>query len=125
MISSTGHFDGAIRDLTEKTRTTCYMLRKSLLKYNPPIKLWLNFRFTTETNTTTLGVKFGEQNIKTNWSHGVKATPKLFHLEFCKNILGVNRSCPNIACRAELGRYPLLFDIQKRATKFWHHLQIS
>ena len=78
MISSTGHFDGAIRDLTEKARTNCYMLRKSLLKYNPPIKFWLNFRFTTETNTTTLGVKFGEQNMKTNCAHGVKATPNDF-----------------------------------------------
>ena len=41
MISSTGHFDGAIRDLTEKVRTTYYMLRNSLLKYNHPIKLCL------------------------------------------------------------------------------------
>src|SRR4029434_6430089 len=40
-ISSTGLFDGAITDLTEKARKTYYMLRKSLLKYNPPIKLWL------------------------------------------------------------------------------------
>ena len=38
MISSTGHFDGAIRYLTEKARTTYYMLRNSSLKYNHPIK---------------------------------------------------------------------------------------
>ena len=38
MISSTGHFDGAIRYLTEKARKTYYMLRNSSLKYNHPIK---------------------------------------------------------------------------------------
>src|SRR4029434_4133093 len=38
MISSTGHFDGVIRYLTEKARTTYYMLRNSSLKYNHTIK---------------------------------------------------------------------------------------
>ena len=36
------------------------------------------------------------------------------HLQFCKHILGVNRSTMNNMVRAELGRYPLLIDVQTR-----------
>ena len=28
-------------------------------------------------------------------------------IQFCKQILGVNKQCPNVACRSELGRLPL------------------
>ena len=27
--------------------------------------------------------------------------------QFCKQVLGVNKQCPNVACRNELGRLPL------------------
>ena len=47
------------------------------------------------------------------------------HAEFCKNILRVQRKTPNNACRAELGRYPLIIKIQKRAIKFYNHLKGS
>lgn len=46
----------------------------------------------------------------------------MFHLEFCKNILGLQRNTPSLGCRAELGRFPLLAEIQKRTAKFWFHL---
>ena len=124
-ISSTGLFDGAITDLTEKARKTYYMLRKSLLKYNPPIKLWLKLFDSILKPILLYGSEVWGTKFKNKLDTWDKSHPELFHLEFCKNILGVNRSCPNIACRAELGRYPLLLDIQKRAAKFWNHLQIS
>ena len=40
------------------------------------------------------------------------------HLQFCKRYLQVNNKASNIACRAELGRYPLIFDINKRILKY-------
>ena len=43
------------------------------------------------------------------------------HAEFCKNILQVEQKTPNHACRAELGCYPLLTSMQKRALQFWMH----
>ncbi len=42
-----------------------------------------------------------------------------------KNILHVHRHTTNNACRAELGKYPLIIKIQKRAIKFWKHLKLS
>ena len=47
------------------------------------------------------------------------------HTEFCKSILRVQRKTPNTACRAELGQYPLIINIQKRALKFWQHIKMS
>ncbi len=47
------------------------------------------------------------------------------HAELCRNILHVHRHTTNNACRAELGKYPLITKIQKRAIKFWKHLKLS
>ena len=35
----------------------------------------------------------------------------------------MNNKASNIACRAELGRYPLIFDINKRILKYISYLQ--
>ena len=45
------------------------------------------------------------------------------HLQFCKRYLQVNNKASNIACRAELGRYPLIFDINKRIREYISYLQ--
>ncbi len=37
----------------------------------------------------------------------------------------MHRHTTNNACRAELGKYPLIIKIQKRAIKFWKHLKLS
>ncbi len=37
----------------------------------------------------------------------------------------MHRHTTNNACRAELGKYPLITKIQKRAIKFWKHLKLS
>ena len=47
------------------------------------------------------------------------------HAEFIRNILRVQRKTPTNACRAELGRFPLALNIQKRSLKFWLHLKSS
>ena len=41
----------------------------------------------------------------------------------CKNTLGVNKQCPNIAARNELGRLPLKLAIETAIIKFWIHSQ--
>ena len=66
------------------------------------------------------GVRF-----PTNNSLNGTNTKLRLHAEFCKNILRVQRRTPNNACRAELGRYPLIIKIQKRDVKFYNHLKGS
>jgi len=44
------------------------------------------------------------------------------HLRFCKYYLGVTSKASNIACRAELGRFPLKIFIDKMVLKYHNHL---
>ena len=41
------------------------------------------------------------------------------HLKFCKRYLEVNNKASNLACRAELGRYPLLIAINQKIMKYF------
>ena len=45
------------------------------------------------------------------------------HIYFCKQVLGVNKQCPNVACRNELGRLPLKELTDLNVIKFWKHLK--
>ena len=45
------------------------------------------------------------------------------HIYFCKQVLGVNKQCPNVACRNELGRLPLKELTDLNVIKFWKHLE--
>ncbi len=47
------------------------------------------------------------------------------HTEVCKMIRKLQRKTPNNACRAELGRFPLIINMHKRSLKFWMHLKSS
>jgi len=44
------------------------------------------------------------------------------HLKFCKMALGVKKQTSNIATRAEIGRYPLIIEINIAIIKFWLRL---
>jgi len=45
------------------------------------------------------------------------------HIFLCKQPLGVNKRCPNVAARNELGRLSLKLNIDTSIFKFWIHLQ--
>ena len=44
-------------------------------------------------------------------------------IQFCKQVLGVNKQCPTVACRNEVGRLPLREITNVNNIKFWIHLQ--
>ena len=45
------------------------------------------------------------------------------HLQFCKRYLEVNNKASNIACRAELGRFPLNITIDQKILKYILYIQ--
>ena len=45
------------------------------------------------------------------------------HLQFCKRYLEVNNKASNIACRAELGRFPLNITINKKISQIHLYIQ--
>ncbi len=121
-ISASGQFNTAIKDLTDKARRAFYSIRRPLIKFNPPIKLWIKIFHSIIKPILLYGCEIWGLKFKLNYESWDKNPVEIFHLEFCKNILGIHRNAPNLGCRAELGRFPLLSEIQKRAAKFWFHL---
>ena len=45
------------------------------------------------------------------------------HLQFCKRYLEVNNKASNIACRAELGRFPLNITVNQKILKYILYIQ--
>ena len=45
------------------------------------------------------------------------------HLQFCKRYLEVNNKASNIACRTELGRFPLNITINQKNVKYILYIQ--
>ena len=58
-------------------------------------------------------------------THFDKSTSEQFHIKFCKQTLDVPWYTENIACRAELGRYPLSIDIKASILSYWQRLKHS
>ena len=58
-------------------------------------------------------------------THFDKSTIEQVHIKFCKQTLNVPWYTENIACRAELGRYPLSIDIKASIFSYWQRLKHS
>jgi len=58
-------------------------------------------------------------------THFDKSTIEQVHIKFCKQTLNVPRYTENIACRAELERYPLSIDIKASIFSYWQRLKHS
>ncbi|KAL9978039.1 hypothetical protein ACROYT_G015516 [Oculina patagonica] len=56
-------------------------------------------------------------------THFDKSTIEQVHIKFCKQTLNVPWYTENIACRAELGRYPLIIDIKTSIFSYWQRLK--
>ena len=58
-------------------------------------------------------------------THFDKSTIEQVYIKFCKQTLNVPWYTENIACRAELGRYPLSIDIKASIFSYWQRLKHS
>ena len=51
--------------------------------------------------------------------HGTGPLSEKIHLQFCKRYFEVNIKASNLACRAELGRLPLIMPINEKIMKYF------
>ena len=60
-----------------------------------------------------------------SWKHSTWDRNLIERINFkvCKAVLQVDRNTDNNGARTELGRFPLLFNIQKRVLKYWNSIQ--
>ena len=60
----------------------------------------------------------GKQDFKKWDNSAIEKT----HLKFCKHYLEVNNKASNLACRAELGRLPLVVPINQKILNYFVYL---
>ncbi len=123
-ITPTGNFTLAVNELKEKAQRAFYAIKRSI-QIDIPIQIWLKLFKAVIEPIALYGSEVWGPSIKFDFLNWEKHPIKTLHLDFCKRILRVQRKTPNNGCRAELGQYPLLLNIQKRAIKFWKHLKTS
>ncbi|XP_078659029.1 uncharacterized protein LOC144904189 [Branchiostoma floridae x Branchiostoma belcheri] len=115
-LTSLGSFTLTKKQLSLKARKAIYSF-KSIIRSSVSPRSLLKI-FDTCVKPILL---YGCQIWGTEQQHDTSPIENV-HNQFCKNILGVFRNSSNIACRAELGRFPLDIDICIYIVKFWLRL---
>ncbi len=113
-----------MNELKEKVRRAFYAIKKSI-QIEIPIRIWLKIFQSVIEPIALYGSEVWGPLLNHEFEKWDKNPIETLHAEFCKSILRVQRNTPNNACRAELGQYPLIMRIEKRAIKFWKHLKMS
>ena len=67
-------------------------------------------------------MKFGVPLWNQTLSRGTFPQLRKLTLQFCKRYLEVHNKASNIACRAELGKFPLIIDINKKILSYLNYL---
>ena len=123
-ISNTGNFNLAVNELRDKAKRAFYAIKKSI-QIELPVTTWLKIFQSIIEPIALYGSEVWGTQIQHDWTKWDKHAIEILHTQFCKSILQVQRKAPNSACRAELGQYPLILKIQKRALNFWNHIKTS
>uniref|UniRef100_A0A4W5RDT1 ribonuclease H n=1 Tax=Hucho hucho TaxID=62062 RepID=A0A4W5RDT1_9TELE len=124
-ISASGNFNMAVNALKEKARRALYAIKMKLFKINIPIRIWTKIFDSVILPIALYGSEIWGPLNKLDFKRWDKHPIEALHAEFCRKILQVQRNTPTNACRAELGRFPVVMKIQKRSLKFWRHLNSS
>ena len=122
-FSSNGNFKVCKSNLKDKLRRSFYAIRRYLdfsdIPSDTTNKLfkWL-FQPILLYGSEVWGIY--DKDDFTNWE---KDVIEKTHILPCKQSLGINKQCPNVAARNELGRLSLKLTIDINMLKCWIHLQ--
>ena len=124
-LSSSGNFPVSREQLKEKALPALLSLRRytnlSKLKAALACKIFDTMISPILTYNSEIWGVYAKPDFKTwDGSQIEKA-----HLQFCKRCLEVNNKASNIACRAELGRFPLNITINQKILKYILYIQYS
>ena len=118
-ISASGSFQKGVETLREKMKRALAAIRKQLVLSKLPVKIANKIFESFLIPILTYGSEVWgayEQNYYDSWD---RTSAEKGHLYFCKSYLGVNRKATNIACRTEMGRFPLKVDIDIHILNNW------
>ena len=113
-ISSSGNFTLSLEHLRQKALHAFFSLRRhtdfSTLKPSLACKMFDTMIQPILTYNSEVSGSFVKSDFKWWDGYGIEET----HLHFCKRYLEVHNKSSNVACRAELGRFPLIIAINKK-----------
>ena len=122
-ISSTGNFTSALDLLKEKAMHALYVVRRhtdlSRLTQNLALKVFGTMISPILIYNSEARGLYAKQNFKT-WDSSPK---EKVQLHFCKRYLETNNKASNLACRAELGLFPLIINIDKHILNYILYLK--
>ena len=121
-LTPTGNFTLALKHLKEKAMHAFSSIRKlstlNRLRPNTAFQIFGRMIFHILSYNCEIWGMYTKQDVKT-WD----GSPiEKIHLKFCKRYFEVNNKASNIACRAELGRLPLIIPINQRIIKYLVYL---
>ena len=115
----------AVNALRDKARRALYAIKKKFQNIELPIPIWCKIFDSVIQPIALYGSEVWGPLSDQSYTRWDRHPTEALHTEFCKMILKLQRKTPNNACRAELGRFPLIINMQKRSLKFWMHLKSS
>ena len=117
-LTPTGNFTLALEHLKEKAMHAFSSIRKhstlNRLRPNTASQIFDTMIFPILSYNSVIWGMYTKQDFKT-WD---RSPIEKIHLKFCKRYLEVHNKTSNIACRAELGRLPLIIPINQRIMKY-------
>ena len=120
-INASGSFRSTPKFLGEKAKRACFASNNHLKVRDIPVVIALKLLYATVLPILTYGADVWaafERDTYESWNLGLK---EQVHVNFCKHILGVNRSTTNLLCRAELGRRSIKLVIDLKIVQFFKH----
>ena len=122
-ISSSGNFTLSLEHLRQKALHALFSLRRhtdfSKLKPSLANKIFDTMISPILTFNSEVWDAFVKSDFKSWDNSGIEKT----HLHFCKRYLEVHNKSSNVACRSELGRFPLIIDINNKILNNLNYLQ--
>ena len=132
IFNASGSFNNAVNHLHEKANKAIFKLLKSFGPVRPPAKTFNRLFDSMIKPILTYGSEiWGTKicNIKktleikeNTTARYYKTAPEKCQIKWSKSVLGVHSKSTNIAVTAELGRYPILFDIYSQIIMYWNRL---
>ena len=122
-FSTNGSFKENKKLLKEKTRRSIFANRRYLDFLKLPIDVVNKIFNSLYLPILLYGSEVWSIYDKDDCNLWEKGIIEKTHIYFCKQALGVNKQCPNVAYRNELGRLPLKKLTDLNVIKFWIHLE--
>ena len=121
-FTANGNFSMCKRNLKDKARRSIFATRRYLDFSKLPLDVTNKLFDSLFLPILLYGSEVWGIYDKDDFNNWEKDDVEKTQIYFCKQFLGVNKQCPNVATRNELGRLPLKLAVETSIIKFWMHL---